>query len=100
MSFNDFINKYKLKNRATSDMKIQQVVSSLVLNDVGIYLQEGLLSSDIGIVKFHFSKCTHRVLYKNENYFDRYGCSLPQKVAKIIIKRMDIVYIRKTKYKA
>ena len=37
LTFNDFIKKYNLKNKATSNIKIQQIVSSLGLNDVGIY---------------------------------------------------------------
>ena len=38
MSFNDndFIRKYTLKSKATSNIKIQQVLSSLSLYDVGI----------------------------------------------------------------
>ena len=36
MDFKDFIKKYKLKNKATSNEKIQQVLSSLSLDEVGI----------------------------------------------------------------
>ena len=50
MVFNDFLKKYKLKNKATSNIKIQQVLSSLSLNDVGIYLRDGPFESDIGVV--------------------------------------------------
>ena len=87
MTFNDFIKKYKLKSKATSNIKIQQVLSSLSLNDVGIYLRDGPFSSDIGIVNLHPSKGTHWVCYINENYFDSYGCSPPKKLSKFIIKR-------------
>ena len=87
MTFNDFIKKYKLKNEATSNIKIQQVLSSLSLNDVGIYLRDGPFSSDNGIVNLHPSKGTHWVCYINENYFDSYGCSPPKKLSKFIIKR-------------
>ena len=38
MMYNEFNKEYKLKNNATSNIKIQQVLSSLSLNDVGIYL--------------------------------------------------------------
>ena len=79
MSFKDFINKYKLTKKATSNTKIQQVFSSLSLNDVDINLRDGLFSSDIGIVKLHPLKGTHWVAYLNENLFDSYGCSLPKK---------------------
>ena len=87
MTFNDFVKKFNLKNKATSNIKIQQVLSSLSLNDLGIYLRDGPFESDIGIVNLHPSKGTHWVCYINENYFDSYGCSPPKKLSKFIIKR-------------
>ena len=41
MTFNDFVKKHHLQNKSTSNIKIQQVLSSLGLNDVGIYLRDG-----------------------------------------------------------
>ena len=87
ITFNDFIKKYKLKNIATSNIKIQQVLNSIGLNNVGIYLRDGPFESDIGIVSLHPAKGTHWVCYINENYFDSYGCSPPKKLSKFIIKR-------------
>ena len=87
MTFNDFNKKYKLKNKATSNIKSQQVFSSLSLNDVGIYLRDGPFESDIGIVNSHLSKGTHWICYINENYFDTYGVVCPKKLAKFIINR-------------
>ena len=87
MTFNDFIKRYKLKNKATSNLRNQQVLSSLTLKDVGIYLRDGPFKSDIGIVNLHPSKGTHWVSYLNENYFDSYGCAPPKKLSKFIIKR-------------
>ena len=87
MTFNDFIKKYNLKNKATSNIKIQQVLNSIGLNKVGIYLRDGPFSSDIGIVNLHPSKGTHWVTYINENYSDSYGCVSPKKLSKFIIKR-------------
>ena len=87
MTFNDFIKKYNLRNKATSNIKIQQVLSSQSLNDVGISLRDGPFSSDIGIVNLHPSKGIHWVCYINENYFDSYGCVCPKKLSKVIIKR-------------
>ena len=86
-TFNEFIKKYNLKNKATSNLKIQQVLSSLSLNDVGIYLRDGPFKSYIGIVNLHPSKGTHWVCYINENYFDSYGVVCPKKLSKFIIKR-------------
>ena len=50
MSFNDFVQKYKLKNKATSNIKIYQVLSSLSMNDVGICLRDGPFKNDIGLL--------------------------------------------------
>ena len=86
ITFNDFIKKFNLKNKATSNIKIQNILSSLSLNDIGIFLRDGPFKSDIGIVNLHPSKGTHWVCYINENYFDSYGCVCPQKLSKFIIK--------------
>ena len=87
MTFNDFVKKYKLKDKATSNIKIYQVLDSIGLSNVEIYLRDGPFSSDIGIVNLHQSKGSHWVCYINENYFDSYGCSPPKKLSKFIIKR-------------
>ena len=87
MTFNDFIKKHNLKNKATSNIKIQQVLNSNGLNDIEIYLRDGPFSSDTGIVNLHPSKGSHWVAYINENYFDSYGCVSPKKLSKFIIKR-------------
>ena len=87
MTFNDFVRKHYLKNKATSNIKIQQVLHSIGLNNVGIYLRDGPFESDIAIVNLHPSKGTHWVCYINENYFDSYGCVCPKKLCKFIIKQ-------------
>ena len=87
MTFNDFIKKHNLKNKPTSNIKIQQVLISIGLNNFRIYLRDGPFSSDIGIVNLHPSKGTHWVTYINENYFDSYGVTCPEKLSKFIIKR-------------
>ena len=53
ISFNDFIKKYNLKIKATSNKKIHKVLTSIGLDNVGIYLRDGPFSSDIGIVNLH-----------------------------------------------
>ena len=87
MTFNEFIKKYNLRNKATSNIKIQQILSSLSLNDIRICLRDGPFESDIGIVNLHKSRGTHWVCYINENYFDSYGCVPPKKLSNFIIKR-------------
>ena len=87
ITFNDFVRKYNLKNKATTNVKIQQILSSWGLSDVGIYLRDGLFESDIGIVNLHPSKGTHWICNINENYFDSYGCVCSKKLSKFILKR-------------
>ena len=87
MTFIVLFKEYKLKNKATSNIIIQQVLNSIGLNNVGIYLKDGPFSSDIGIVNLHPSKGTHWVCYINENYFDSYGVICPKKLSNFIIKR-------------
>ena len=53
ITFNEFIKKYKLKDKATSNVEINRVLSSLFLNKVGIYLRDGPFESDIGMVNLH-----------------------------------------------
>ena len=87
MDFNDFVKEFNLKNKATSNIKIQKVLTSFGLSNVHIYLRDGPFSSDIGIINLHPTKGTHWVCYINENYFDSYGCICPKKLSKFIIKR-------------
>ena len=87
ITFNDFIKQFNLKNKAASNIKIQNILSSLSLNDVGIYLRDGPFKSDIGIVNLHPSRGSHWACYINENCFDSYGVVCPKKLSKFIIKR-------------
>ena len=59
MSFNDFVKKFDLKHKATSNIKIQKVLTSIGLDNINIYLRDRPFSSDIGIVNLHPSKGTH-----------------------------------------
>ena len=58
ITFNDVVQKYNLQNEATLNIKIQQVLDSYGLDNIGIYLRDGLFSSDIGFVNLHPSKGT------------------------------------------
>ena len=68
------------KKEATSNIKTQQILSSLSLNDVGNYWLDGPFKSDIGIVNLHPSKGTHCVVCMNQIYSDSYGCVPPKKI--------------------
>ena len=67
MSFNEFIRKYNLKNKTTSNIKKQQVLSFLSSNDVGIRLKNRSFSSDIGVVSFTpFERHSLGCIYKRK----------------------------------
>ena len=90
MSFNEFVHKHKLKNKATSNIKIYEVLKKIGLDSkVGICLRDGSFSSDIRIVNLHPSKGTHWVCYKNENYLIHisFDCVCSKKLSKFIRKQ-------------
>ena len=89
ITFNDFIRKHTLKNKAASNVEINRVVWFLDLIDVWIYLRDGPFKSDIGIVNLHPSKGTHWVCDIKEYYFDSYGVVCPKKLSEITVKRND-----------
>ena len=97
--FNDFIKKFNLRNKATSNLKTQHILSSLSLVDVGIYLRDGPFESDIGIVNLLPSKGTHWVCYINKNYFDSYGVVCPKNYLSILLNEKEIVYILSIRFK-
>ena len=88
-----------MKNKATSDIKIQKVLSSIGLDDVGIYLTDGPFESDIGIFNLHRSKGTHWVCYINETYFIVMVVSVQRNYLNLSKNEMDIVCIPNIKFK-
>ena len=57
---NDFVHKYKKENKATSNIKIYEVLKNIGLDSkVGIYLRDGDFSTKYGIVNLHPSRGTH-----------------------------------------
>ena len=77
MSISDFAHKSKIKKRATLNITVYRVPSSIELGTVDLYLRDGPFSSDVGIVNLHPAKGTHWVVFINEHYFNSYGFSLP-----------------------
>ena len=79
ITFNDFVHKHNLKNKATIIIKIYEVLRKMGLDSkVGIYLRDGDFSTNYGVVNLHPSREVHWVLYIKDCYFDSYGCP-PQK---------------------
>ena len=93
MTFHDFVHKHNLKNKATSNIKIYEVLKKLGLDsNVGIYLRDGDFLTSYGIVNLHPSRGTHWVLYNKDCYFDSYGCSLPKKLLNYLKKNKKCIY--------
>ena len=88
MTLNDFVNKYKLKNKATSNIINYQIFCSIGLSYVGICLRDGPFEFYTGIVNIHSPKGSHWVCNINENFFDLIGCVCPKKLSRFIIKRL------------
>ena len=87
ITFNYFVRKHNLQNKATSKIKIKEVLKNIGLDSkMGIYLRDGPFSSDIRIVNLHPSKRTHWICYINE-FFYSYGCVCPKKLSEFIKER-------------
>ena len=67
----------RFEKKATSNIKIQKILSSIGLDYVDRHLRDGPFSSDVGIVNLHPTKGTHWTVYINESFFPSYGCVHP-----------------------
>ena len=79
LSFNHFVHKHILQNKAWSVIESQQIFPSLCLRDVGVCLRDGPFTTDAGVLIVYPSNRTHLVTYFNQNCFDSYLCSLTAK---------------------
>ena len=71
LSFKEFVNKYGLKNEATSNVEIKEILK-LMNTSCGIYMRDDKFITTSGIVNLHPTKGTHWVMFTNQNYFDSY----------------------------
>ena len=79
-SFNDFVHKYKFKNKATSIIKIYEVLKKTGPDSkVGIFWRDANFSTNYGILNLHPSKGPHWVCYTKKCYFGSNGCPPPTK---------------------
>ena len=83
LSFKEFGNKYGLKNEATSNVEIKEILK-LMNTSCGIYMRDDKFTTTSGIVNLHPTKGTHWVMFINEYYFDSYGCPPPLNITKQI----------------
>ena len=85
LSFKKFVEKYGLKNEATSNVKMKEILDTLCASGkltipAGIYMRDDKFTTDSGIVNLHPTKGTHWVMFTNQNYFDSYGCPPPTNI--------------------
>ena len=83
LSFKEFVIKYGLKNEATSNVEIKEILK-LMNTSCGIYMRDDKFTTTSGIVNLHPTKGTHWVMFTNQNYFDSYGCPPPLNITKQI----------------
>ena len=83
LSFKEFVNKYGLKNEATSNVEIKEILK-LMNTSCGIYMRDDKFITTSGIVNLHPTKGTPWVMFVNEFYFDSYGCPPPLNITKQI----------------
>lgn len=76
LSFKEFVDKYGLKDEATSNVKIKEILVTLKIK-CGIYMRDDKFTTKSGIVNLHPTKGTHWVLFTGNFYFDSYGCPPP-----------------------
>ena len=86
--FKEFVEKCGLKNEATSNVKIKEILNELKI-PCGIYMRDDKLTTTssggfAGIVNLHPTKGTHWVMFINEFYFDSYGCPPPLNIMSFI----------------
>ena len=85
ITVNDFFHKHNLKNKATSNIKIYEVLKKIGLHSKeGSYLRDGVFLTNYGTVNLHPSRGTHWVLYIKDCYFDSYGFPPPKKLPKYL----------------
>ena len=81
LSFKVFVDMYGLKDQATSNIKIKEVLGLLTI-PAGYYMRDDEFTTTAGLVNLHPTKGTHWVMFTNKNYFDSYGCPPPVNITK------------------
>ena len=88
VKFNGFVPKQNLKNKATSNLKLNEVLKQIGLDTkMGISLRDGPFSTNMAILNLHPTRGSRWVCYIKENYFDSYAVVYPKKLSKFIIRR-------------
>ena len=81
MSFNDFIQKDKLRNKTTINRKIFDVLKNIGLDSkVRIDSRDGKFPTLYGVLNLHRSKGTHWFCFIEDCYSESYGFPPPKKI--------------------
>ena len=83
--YESLIKKYGLKNEATSNVEIKEILQILNIS-CGIYMRDDTFYTKSGIVILHPTKGKNWVMYTNEYCFDSFGCPPPLSVMNHINK--------------
>ena len=92
LSFKEFVEKNRLKNKATSIVKIKEIHNEIKI-PCGIYMRDDKFTTDSGIVNLHPAKGTHWVMFVNEYYSDSYGCPPPLNIM------IQIIFFKNIKFR-
>ena len=84
MAYNDFLHENKLKTKATSNIKIQQILPSSSFKDVKLCLKDGPFTIDVGFVNLHPIKGKHWVAYTKQNYTGILDLAPPHKPSRFL----------------
>ena len=79
----EFVEKYRLKNEATSNVKIKEILNEINI-PCEIYMRDDKFTTPSGTVNLHPTKGTQWVMFVNEFYFDSYGCPPPLNITSYI----------------
>ena len=80
MDFKNFLKKYNLENKTTSNVKISEVINKLKIKDFGIYMRNDTLTTKQGIINLDTKKGTHWVCFYEQYYFDSFGVRPPKNI--------------------
>ena len=97
LSFKEFVEKYGIKNEATSNVKIKEIRDILKLNSTGrscaIYMRDDKFTTNSGIVNLHPTKGTHCVMFVTEVFSIHMAVHL-QLTYLITLKKVSIQKIK------
>ena len=96
LSFKEFVDKYGLKNEATSNVEIKEILGTLKLNSTGIYMRGDQFTTTSGIVNLHLTKGTHWVMFTSEALSPQSNSGASGQIINILIHmdaHLQLIYL-------